>query len=64
MSQATNRPTTPTRPHPPHIEIWEHPETAPKIEKLGGTWTGHCIVTIAHALNELPPEARARSSRT
>jgi hypothetical protein len=57
MAQAT-RDTT-AHGHPPHLEIWEHPERAPKIVKLGGTWLGHCIVNVAHALNELPPEARA-----
>jgi hypothetical protein len=57
MAQAT-RDTTARR-HPPHVQIWEHPERAPKIKKLGGTWMGHCCVHITHALNELPPAARA-----
>jgi hypothetical protein len=56
MAQAT-RDTTAHR-YPPHVQIWEHPERAPKIKKLGGTWMGHCCVHITHALNELPPEAR------
>jgi hypothetical protein len=57
MAQAT-RDTT-AHGHPPHVQIWEHPERASKIKKLGGTWLGHCCVHITHALNELPPEARA-----
>lgn len=56
MAQATRNTTA--RRHPPHVRIWEHPERAPKIEKLPGTWLGHCLVHITHALNELPPEAR------
>jgi hypothetical protein len=54
MAQAT-RDTTAHR-YPPHVQIWEHPERAPKIKKLGGTWMGHCLVHITCALNELPPE--------
>jgi hypothetical protein len=38
MAQAT-RDTTSHR-HPPHVQIWEHPERAPKIKKLGGTVDG------------------------
>ena len=50
--------TTPERPHPPHIRIWENPEDH-RIEKLPlVTWFGHCVVHIATALNELSPEAR------
>jgi hypothetical protein len=56
MMKAT-RDTTARR-HPPHIRIWENPE-AHRIEKLPCvTWFGHCVVHIATALNELPPEAR------
>jgi hypothetical protein len=47
------------RVRPKHLEIWEHPETAPKIEKLPlVTWSGHICTHVMHALNELPPEAR------
>jgi hypothetical protein len=58
MSQAKKPITTPASAHPKHVEIWEHPKTAPKIEMLGATWLGHCMVTVMHALNQLPPEAR------
>jgi hypothetical protein len=56
MAQAESKTTTP---YPKHIQIWEHPERAPKIEKLPGTWMGHCLVHITHALNETAPEERA-----
>jgi hypothetical protein len=49
----------PTTSHPPHVEIWEHPETAPKIEKLDNvTWFGHCAIHVMAALAGLPPAAR------
>jgi hypothetical protein len=55
MAQAESKTTTP---YPKHVQIWEHPERAPKIVNLPDTWLGHCIVHVVHALNELPPEAR------
>jgi hypothetical protein len=56
MAQATRDSTTS---HPPHLEIWEHPETAPKIVKLDNvSWLGHCMIHITTALNGLPPAAR------
>jgi hypothetical protein len=59
MAKATDKPITPTRSYPKHLEIWEHPATAPKIEKLPlVTWFGHIVTHVVHALNELPPEAR------
>jgi hypothetical protein len=52
---ANTEPTT----HPPHVERWENPETAPKIEKLPYvTWFGNSCCHVMHALNELPLEAR------
>jgi hypothetical protein len=59
MSQAKKPITTPARPYPKHLEIWEDPATAPRIEKLPlVTWFGHIVTHVVHALNELPPEAR------